>query len=206
MSKIRILIADDHTIVRIGLKALVESEADIEVVGEAEDGKDAVKKTLELRPDVVIMDLVMPKLDGADATHEICAKLPDTKVLILTTFGTSDGIAHALEAGAHGALMKTTDDATIVAAIRDVARGRRFISQEVRRQLALDPPTEQFSPRQSEIMRSITKGLSNKEIASNLGIRIDSVEEHVKAILKKLGAANRAEAVAIALRKHLLKI
>ena len=206
MNKIRILIADDHTIVRIGLKALVESETDIEVVGEAEDGKDAVKKTLELHPDVVIMDLVMPKVDGADATHEICSKLPDTKVLILTTFGTSDGIAHALEAGARGALMKTTDDATIVSAIRDIAQGRRFVSPEVRRQLVADPPTEQFSPRQTEIMNSITKGLSNKEIASNLGIRIDSVEEHVKVILKKLGASNRAEAVAIALRKHLLKI
>ena len=125
MNKIRILIADDHTIVRIGLKALVESEPDIEVVGEAEDGKDAVKKALELHPDVVIMDLVMPKLDGAEATHEINAKLPDTQVLILTTFGTSDGIAHALEAGARGALMKTTDDATIVTAIREVGRDSR---------------------------------------------------------------------------------
>ena len=206
MSKIRIIIADDHTIVRIGLKALVESETDIEVVGEAEDGEEAVQQAVRLHPDVVIMDLVMPKVDGVAATREIGRQAPNAKVLILTTFGTSDAIAHALETGARGALMKTTDDATIVTAIRQVAQGRKFISQEVQRQLTIDPPTEQLSPRQSEIMRSITKGLSNKEIANNLGIRIDSVEEHVKAILKKLGAANRAEAVAIALRKQLLKL
>ena len=206
MNTIRILIADDHTIVRIGLKALLESETDIKVIAEAEDGEDAVRKSAKLHPDVAIIDLVMPKIDGVEATREICSLLPDTKVLILTTFGTSDGIAHALEAGARGALMKTTDDATIVTAIRAIAQGKRFVSMEVQRQLMIDPPTEQFSQRQSEIMQSITKGLSNKEIASNLGIRIDSVEEHVKAVLRKLGAANRAEAVAIALRKHLLKI
>jgi len=206
MRKTRILIADDHTIVRIGLKALIESEPDIDVVSEAGNGEDAVNLALIHHPDVVIMDLVMPKKDGVDATSEIRSKLPDTKVLILTTFGTSDGIAHALEAGASGALMKTTDDATIISAIREIAHGGMFVSEEVRRQLDIDPPTEQFSPRQSEIMKSITKGLSNKEIAGILGIRIDSVEEHVKAILRKLGAANRAEAVAIALRKHLLKI
>jgi len=196
MRKTRVLIADDHTIVRIGLKALVESEADIEVVAEAENGQQAIVRATEHRPDVIIMDLVMPKKDGVEATREIRRLLPDTKVMILTTFGSSDGIAHALDAGAHGALMKTTDDATIVTAIRRIARGETFISQEVRRQLSTNPPAEQFSPRQTEVMMSITNGLSNKEIAQLLGIRIDSVEEHVKAILKKLGAANRAEAVA----------
>ena len=108
---IRVLIADDHTIVRIGLRTLLGAEKDIEVVGEAKNGEMAVKEALRLLPDVIIMDLMMPKMDGAEATAVLHEKLPETKVIILTTFGSSDGIAHAIESGASGALMKTADDA-----------------------------------------------------------------------------------------------
>ena len=206
MSKIKILIADDHTIVRIGLVALLGAEADFEIVGEAKNGLQAVEDAMRLRPDVVVMDLVMPKKNGIDATAEILDRLPATKILVLTSFGTSDGITHALQAGASGAVMKTADDGTLVAAIRKVANGERVISPEVKKMLNEDPPIPVLSPRQKEILVAITDGRTNKEIASALGIRKDSVEDYLRTLFSKLGAANRAEAVAIALRKHLLKI
>ena len=203
---IRVLLADDHTIVRIGLAALLGAEKDIEVVGEAKNGDMAVKEALRLSPDVVIMDLMMPKKDGAAATAELREKLPSAKVIILTTFGASDGIAHALESGAAGALMKTADDAVLVSTIRAVAGGKTVISADIKRLLANEPPVPKLTPRQIEVLQSMTRGLTNRDIARQLGIRQDRVDEHVAAILTKIGAANRTEAVAIALRKHLLKI
>ena len=206
MSKIKVLIADDHTIVRIGLVALLNAENDIEVVGEAKNGDMAVKEALRLAPDVVIMDLMMPKKDGATATAELHEKLPSAKVIILTTFGASDGIAHALESGAAGALMKNADDDVLVSTIRAVAGGRTVVSADIKRILENDPPVPKLTPRQIEVLQSMTRGLTNRDIAKQLGIRQDRVNEHVAAILTKIGAANRTEAVAIALRKHLLKI
>ena len=206
MKRIRVLIADDHTIVRIGLTALLNAESDIEVVGEAKNGDIAIKEALRLNPDVVIMDLMMPIKDGAAATVEIREKLPTAKVIILTTFGASDGIAHALEAGAAGALMKTADDALIVSTVRDVIAGKTVISPDIRRLMAEDPAVPNLTERQVEVLQSMTRGLTNRDIAKQLGIRQDRVDEHVAAIFKKIGAANRAEAVAIALRKQLLKL
>ena len=203
---IRVLIADDHTIVRIGLRTLLGAEKDIEVVGEAKNGEMAVKEALRLRPDVVIMDLMMPKMDGAEATAVLHEKLPETKVIILTTFGSSDGIAHAIESGAAGALMKTADDAALISAIRSVAGGKTVISPDIKRLLAEDPPIPVLTTRQTEVLQSMMRGLTNRDIAKQLGIRQDGVNEHVAAILAKIGAANRTEAVAIALRKHLLKL
>ena len=204
--KIKVLIADDHTIVRIGLATLLNTEKDIEVVGEAKNGDMAVREALRVNPDVIIMDLMMPIKDGATATAEISEKLPTAKVIILTTFGASDGIAHALEAGAAGALMKTADDALIVSTVRDVVAGRTVISPDIKRLMAEDPPIPNLTERQAEVLQSMTRGLTNRDIAKQLGIRQDRVNEHVAAILTKIGAANRTEAVAIALRKHLLKI
>lgn len=206
MSKIRVLIADDHTIVRIGLATLLNAEKDIEVVGEAKNGEIAVNEALRLSPDVIVMDLLMPKKDGAAATAELHEKLPSTKIIILTTFGASDGIAHALESGATGALMKTADDGMLVATIRAVACGKTVVSADIKRLLEKDPPIPKLTPRQVEVLQSMTRGLTNREIAKQLGIRQDRVNEHVAAILTKIGAANRTEAVAIAMRKHLLKI
>ena len=204
--KIRILIADDHTIVRAGLAALLGTEADFAVVGQAKNGEEAVQEAVRLQPDVVIMDLMMPKKDGVAATAEIHAKAPTAKVVLLTTFGTSDGIAHALRNGAKGAILKNTDNAQLTAAIRTIAQGGTHIAPEIRQQLAVDPPIPDLTPRQREILASMVRGLTDRDIARQLGIRQDGVNDHVSAILQKVGAANRTEAVAIALRKHLLKI
>lgn len=204
--KIRILIADDHTIVRAGLAALLGTEADFAVVGQAKNGEEAVQEAVRLQPDVVIMDLMMPKKDGVAATAEIQAKAPTAKVVLLTTFGTSDGIAHALRNGAKGAILKNTDNAQLTAAIRTIAQGGTHIAPEIRQQLAVDPPIPDLTPRQREILASMVRGLTDRDIARQLGIRQDGVNDHVSAILQKVGAANRTEAVAIALRKHLLKI
>ena len=206
MKKIRILIADDHKIVRIGLKALLSSERDMEVAGEADDGDSAVRQTEKLRPDVVIMDLMMPGKSGEEATSEIHAHVPKAKILILTSFSTSDGIARALEAGAAGAVLKTSDDAALLTAVRAVADGQSFISAEVRKLLEREPPVPKLTPRQIEVLQSLTRGLTNRDIARQLGICEARVEQLVNALLSKIGAANRTEAVAIALRKHLLKI
>ena len=202
--KISILIADDHLIVRTGLAALLGTERDFQVVGQAKNGIEAVRETVRLRPDVVIMDLVMPKKDGVEATAEISEKAPGSRVIMLTTFGTSDGIAHALAAGAKGAILKNADNAELVRAIRKVHNGGEFLSAEIQQQLAADPPIPQLTQRQNEILAAMVRGLTDRDISRQLGIRLDGVNDHVRAILAKLGAANRTEAVAIALRKHLL--
>lgn len=206
MKKIRILIADDHKIVRIGLKALISQQKDLVCVGEADDGNDAVRKALKLKPDVITMDLMMPGMDGETATAELRERLPSAKVVILTSFSTSDGIQAALDAGASGALMKTTADTTLLTAIRAVAEGKTFISPEVRKLMANDPPIPRLSDRQKDVLQSLTQGLTNKEIAQRFGLCKGRVEELVNTIFLKLGASNRAEAVAVALRKQLLKI
>ena len=206
MTKIKVLIADDHTVVRIGLRTLLSLTKDITVVGEARNGKLAVEETLRLRPDVVIMDLAMPKLDGVEATRKILAVAPATRILILTSYGSSDGIAHALELGAAGAMMKTADDERIVSAIHRIAAGSTYVSADIQRQLKSNPPVSRLSDRQAEVLQLIVDGRTSKEIATQLGIRSDSVDAVTRSLFEKLGAANRAEAVAIALRKHLLKI
>ena len=201
----RILIADDHAVVRMGLASLLGTQDGLEVVGDAEDGEAAVTKALELKPDVIIMDLMMPKKDGATATAEIHAARPDAKILILTTFGTSDGIASALNAGATGVLMKNAPNSQLVEAIRTIAKGGRAVSEEVERLMEEDPPVKALTPRQMEILEGLARGLTNQDIATELGIREDRVKDHVNAIFSRLNAANRTEAVAIAMRKYLLK-
>ena len=203
--KIKVLIADDHTIVRAGLTALLGTEKDIEVVGEAKNGAEAVSNAVELHPDVVIMDLMMPKMDGVEATKELLRKAPSVKTILLTTYGTSDGIAHALRAGARGAVLKNADNSELAKAIRIVAQGGDYISPDIRQQLAADPPVPDLTPRQSEILESMVRGLTDRDIAALLGLSPESVSEHVGAIRQKIGASNRTEAVAIAMRKYLLK-
>ena len=203
--KLRVLIADDHAMVRMGLASLLETEPDIEVVGEAEDGDDAVKKVVALKPDVTIMDLVMPRKDGAEATAEIRRLLPDAKVILLTTFGAADGVAHALAAGATGAMMKNADFNELAAAIRTVAAGEMSVSPEIERFIREDPPVASLTKRQCEILAAVVRGLTNDDIAKQFSIQRSSVKDHLTAIFEKLGAANRSEAISIALRKHLLK-
>ena len=206
MQKLKVFLADDHAMVRMGLASLLGTKKDLQVVGEAEDGEEAVRKVLALKPDVVLMDLLMPKKDGVDATIEILAKLPNTKILLLTSAASSDVIAHALKVGASGALLKSADFSALVAAIHTVAAGGHVVDPDVQKLLKEDPPLPELTPRQEEILALVTRGLTNADIARQFDIRESSVKEHVNQICAKLGAANRAEAVAIALRKHLLKI
>lgn len=202
---IRILIADDHAVVRRGLCSILQIEKDFQIVGEASNGAEAVEMARHLKPDVVIMDLIMPEKSGSEATAEILANRPETRILLLTTFGTADDVAKALDAGAAGALMKTSDESAIIASIRTVAAGGRAISDEIRRLMAESPPAPELTPRQLEILNSLSRGYSNAEIARVFGVNEFTVREHVANIMEKLNASNRAEAVATALRKSLLK-
>ena len=204
MNTVRVLIADDHAVVRMGIASLLGTRKDISVVGDAFDGEDAVSKVLALRPDVVIMDLMMPRLDGISATTEIISKAPGTKILLLTTFSSSENIAKALKAGALGAAMKSSSNDDLIAAVLAVAQGGRYLTSEVEQLLAEDPPLPDLSQRQLQILESIARGLTNKEISTQLDISLESVKSHIKIILEKLGAASRTEAASIAQRKHLL--
>ena len=202
---IRILIADDHAIVCMGLASVLGTKRDFRVVGTASDGAEAVKKARELAPDVVLMDLIMPKMDGATTTAEIRKAQPNARVLILTSFGEADGIAHALDAGAAGALMKNIDDEELSEAIRAVTHGKRVVAPEITRLIKASPPVPELTERQREILLSMSRGLTDADIAVQLALTHSGIREHVSAIYSKLGAANRTEAVAIAIKKHLLE-
>ena len=206
MSKTKLLIADDHTLVRMGLTALLNMQKDMSVVGQAKNGAEAVTETLRLKPDIVIMDLMMPVKDGIAATGEIKAAMPDAKIIILTTYTTSDGIMRALDSGAIGAVFKSDANDELLTAIRTVADGKKFISPAIKRQFRSDPPADPLSPRQTDILKGLVKGKSNTEIAKDLGISPTVVRDHTSIIFEKLGVTNRIEAVAAALRKQLLKI
>ena len=205
MKKIKVLIADDHAVVRTGLAAILGTEPDIEVVGLAKNGAEAVETAIATHADVIIMDIRMPVMDGAEATAALHEKQPSAKVLVLTSFGEADGVALALESGAVGAITKTAEDAELVTVIRNIADGGKYISPEIEKLLTESPPIPKLTPRQHEILTYMTKGLTNVEIAEILRIRKDTVEEHVNLLLAKLDAANRTEAVAIAMRKQLIK-
>ena len=203
--KIRVMLADDHLVVRMGLAAIISIERDMELVGEAADGAEAVKLAAELHPDVVIMDIMMPKLDGVAATAEIRKRNPETQILILTTFGTSDDLRRALAVGAIGALVKDSAQTELVNAIRECAAGRKSISPAVERQLQYEMPKIELSPRQLEMLNYVAKGFNNAEIANMVGIGRDCVKAHLSAAFTRLDASSRSEAVAIAIRLGLLQ-
>ena len=205
-SKTRILLVDDHALLRRGLADLIRYEKDMSVVGEAGDGETAVNAAVNLKPDLVVMDLMMPVVDGVEATRRIKAVLPSTHVLILTTFGTSADVARAISAGATGAIMKDASTDEQLAAIRTVAAGGTVFSPEIQRSMDETPKPPDFTDRQLEVLQSVVDGLGNKEIASKLKISTDAVKQHLNAICTKLGASNRVEAVSIALRRHLLRV
>ena len=206
MKQIRILIVDDHAVVRLGLAALFKYQKDLKVVGEADDGTSAVARTKELKPDVVVLDLMMPGLDGAETTHRIREASPATNVLILTSFGTSADLGRALRAGANGAILKGAANADLLSALRAVAAGTRAVSPEIEEFLSEAPVPPEFTKRQLEILESVTRGLSNPDIAKQLGISTDAVKQHLNAIYQKLDVSTRTEAITIALRRQLLKI
>ncbi len=206
MNKTRILIADDHSLVRTGLASLIGYQKDMEVVGEAENGEMAVARAQALKPDVVIMDIIMPKLDGASATAQILAALPSVKVFILTSFSSSADLLKAVVAGATGAFLKDAPNDQLLDAIRKVARGGKVIQREIQLQMDEAPSLLSLSPRQLDILQSASCGFSTSDIARQMGISQDGIKKHIAAICEKLGATTRAEAIAIAIRRQLLKV
>ena len=206
MKKTSVLIADDHSLLRMGMRSMLRQEADMEVVGEAVDGEMAVELVNKLKPDVVVMDLMMPKLNGADATKTIIERHPDAKVIILTSFGTASDLQRAISYGAVGALTKEAPGENLVKAIRLVCAGETAISAEIADAADSDSAQPLLTDKQSEILQSVVQGRTNRQIADRFDISEDGVKKHLRLIFAKLGASSRAEAVAIALRKHLLKI
>jgi NarL family two-component system response regulator LiaR len=202
--KIKVLIADDHGIVRAGLASILGFEDDIAVVGEANNGLHAVEQCKALRPDVIIMDLMMPQLNGVEATVRITREMPETKVMILTTYGSADDIGRALEAGAAGTMIKTVSNDTLVSAIRQIAAGGSCIAPEIRRMLMSEPPTPDLTERQREILAAAMRGLTNEDIARQFNITSSGVKQCLSKIYQKLNVANRAEAIAYALNKKIV--
>ena len=210
MDEIKVLIADDHTVVRKGIRALLETEPGITVVGEAADGEDAIHKALALKPDVILMDLVMPKLDGVQAIKELREVLPEAKVLVLTSFAEDRRIVAAIEAGALGYLLKDSSPEDLVRAIREVHRGESSLHPKVAQQLvkklqrpAEEPEREELTARERKVLALIARGLSNREIARELSISEPTVRTHVSNILRKLGLKSRTQAALYALRQGL---
>jgi len=205
MKKIRLIIADDHTLLRMGLATLLKVQPDMTVVGQAEDGDEAVALAGELKPDVIVMDLMMPKTDGAEATKRIREVAPDTRVVILTSYATAPELLMAVENGARGAQYKGSPTASLLAAIRAVAAGKTAFTPEIEKMLEEETSRPDISVRQQEVLDAIVRGLTNDDISTLLKISKARVTQLTKALYEKLGAANRAEAVAIALRERLSK-
>jgi len=205
---IRILIADDHPVVRTGLQGMLAGEADLDVVGEARDGQEALDKAVLLLPDVVLMDLRMPTLDGVGATERIRSRLPATQVLILTTYDTDGDILRAIDAGAVGCLLKDAPRDDLFRAVRAAARGESTLAPAV---LALllnrmrTPAAETLSAREVEVLTLVAQGAANKEVARTLYISETTVKTHLSHIFTKLGVDDRTAAVTVALDRGILR-
>ncbi|MBQ3748197.1 MAG: response regulator transcription factor [Kiritimatiellae bacterium] len=200
---IRVLLADDHAVLRKGLSALMAEYGGIEVVGEAENGAEAVKLATRLKPDVVVMDLMMPVMDGLAATLKILEQMPEANIMVLTTFGEAEAIRTALKSGAKGAVTKDLDPDELVAAIRAVAAGGSFVSSSLKGLLEEDDGMESLTQRQREILADIANGLSNKGISEKYSIALPTVKDHIRLIFEKLDVSNRAGAAALAIRRKM---
>ncbi len=203
--KLRVLVVEDHFIARLGISTLVDGEPDMEVVGQAESGRLGVQLYRERAPDVVLMDLRLPELDGAAATAAICREDPRARVLVLSHYEREEDVARALDAGARGYVKKETDGAALLDAIRRVARGERHLPPAIAARLEDRAPRAGLSRRELDILRGVFRGQSNAEIARALDISEGTVRIHVSNVLLKLGVKRRTEAIAVALKKGLLE-
>jgi two-component system, NarL family, response regulator LiaR len=211
---IRVFLAEDHAIVRKGIRALLATEADIEVVGEAANGREAVADVFRLRPDVTLMDLVLPELDGIEAIRRITAVWPDACILVLTSFATDDKVFPAVKAGARGYLLKDSGPEELVRAIRQVHRGEaslhpsiaRKVLQELARGSDRPPTPDPLTAREVEVLRLVARGFGNQQIADELSLSEATARTHVSAILGKLHLASRTQAALYALREGLASL
>jgi DNA-binding NarL/FixJ family response regulator len=202
---IRILLADDHHLMRLGLASLLGFEDDIKICGIAEDGKQAVEAYRRHHPDVVLMDLRLPLMDGAEATRAIRAEFPDARILILSTFDADQDIRRAIQAGAAGYLVKNASPDELIAAIHAIHRGETVFTRDIQARLEEIQSDAELSVRQMEVLVWLTKGLTNKEIGGLMGISEDGVKAHLKNIYQRLHAADRTEAVAVAIQRGYIR-
>lgn len=218
MGKTRILIADDHAMVREGTRKLLEQEPDLEVVAEVADGEAAVKAAEELSPDIALLDVAMPRMDGIEATRRIKALCPNTTVLILSAYDDDQFIFSLLEAGASGYLLKRAHSRELVASIRAVSEGESVLDPSILRKVmsrfapskarasAAEPGSPELTEREMKILQLMTRGLGNKEIAAALNLSIRTIQTHVGQIFEKLNVSSRTEAVVLALKKNLVTL
>lgn len=199
-----VLLADDHAVVRLGLRALIDVQPDLHVVGEAETGPQAVARFLELRPDVGVIDLLLPDQDGASVCAAIRSELPHARLLIVSASSGSEHIHRALKAGAQGYLLKDTPPAALLSGIRDVLAGRRVVPPDVAQGLAERAYQSDLSPREFDVLGLVVEGLSNKQIADRLEVSEATVKTHLTHVLEKLGVEDRTQAALAAIRRGII--
>ncbi len=208
--KIRVLLADDHTILRRGVRMLIDSQPDMEVTGEAKNGREAIDEARRLKPDVVVMDVSMPELNGIEGTRQICDELPHTRVVALSMHKDSVYVREILRAGARGYLVKDSDDEDLLKAIRTVNRGEAFLSPAISDAVLTDyrkhvsNPVDLLTSREREILTMIAEGKTNKEIAGGLNLSVYTVESHRGSVMEKLNLHNTGDMVRFALRNGLI--
>ncbi len=203
---IRVMCVDDHPVVRKGIASLLANEPDTLLVGEASNGKEAIELFRALRPDVTLIDLRMPQMDGISATRQIRKEFPDVRIIALTSYDGDQDIYQALEAGVRGYLLKETVHTELVHAIRAVYAGKRLVPPEVAERLSEYFPQVALTPREVEVLSLVAQGMANKDIAERIGTASGTVKMHVQNILEKLGAADRTHAVTIAIRRGILHL
>src|ERR1041385_666501 len=203
---IRVLCADDHPLVRKGIASILANEADVLLVGEAGSGQEALELFRKLQPDVVLMDLRMPEMNGIEATRAIRAEAPETKIIALTSYDGDQDIYRAIEAGVRGYILKEMVHTEVLRAIRTVHAGKRLMPAEVAERLSEYFPQMALTPREVEVLECVAQGLANKEIADRLGTASGTIKMHIQNILGKLGAADRTHAVTIALQRGILHL
>ena len=217
MAKIRVFLTDDHTLFRQGIRTLISAEPDMEVVGEASNGADAIIKAAETRPDVILMDIGMAGLSSFEATRQVKKNRPETKVLFLTMYDDEDYLVECMEVGAGGYVLKDSPAAQLVSAIRDVNRGGSYLSPRMLSQLVDDfrtriksttrlPRFATLTTREKEVLKVLAEGNSVKEIASSLNLSVKTVEAHKFNLMRKLDIHNKAQLVQYAIQKKIIKV
>ena len=203
---IKVMIVDDHPLLREGISAVIEGEQDIVLVAEASNGQEAIDRFREHRPDVTLMDLQMPGMDGVAATIAIRAQFPAARIVMLTTYGGDAQALRALKAGASGYLLKSMIRKDLLEAIRAVHRGQRRIPREIASEIAAHVTDDALSPREIEVLRHVAAGNSNRRVAQKLAVSEDTVKAHMKNIMSKLDANDRTHAVTIALKRGIIEM